>query len=545
MTNPDNSDGWTGWSDEQLLARLAAETSSALERVYQLDLSTRMDPLELPELLNSGCRLWLKREDLSNVHSYKWRGAYNKIKSLVEQGFTGKLVAASAGNHAQGVAVAAARLKLQATVFMPRTTPLLKQDSVKRLGGQFVAICLEGDSFEEAAEFAWKFVEQEGGVFIPPYDDLHVIAGQSTIGMEIAACGFEPTHVFLPIGGGGMAAGVASVLRRQFPNVKLIGVEAENQHSMTLSIEQGSRQKIDWLDRFCDGTAVSCPGALTFRICEMLLDECMVISNDQVCEAIQYLWQKLRLIVEPSAGLGVAAALATPLSKHDQPVTVLSGSNVDFMTLPKIAMRGQAKRPETKYYAFEIGEQAGALARLLDQFSGNMNIIDFQYGKVDESDAYPVIGIEVPHDSIDQLHQRLADPKIPHHVDVTGSAASEFRVIPFNVDLLQLPWFAVIYFANRPGALRDFMHQASQFANVCYMNYTDTGQTEGQALMGFEFKLLERQSAFLDWLQDSQIKFDVVDIEVVRHFTGSVDSPTGWKEIAAQVASVRSARADS
>lgn len=527
-------DDWRHWTDEQLLDRLAEETSQALGRVYQLDLATRMDPLDLPVEDCGGCRLWLKREDLSNVHSYKWRGAFNKIKAMHEQGFAGTLVAASAGNHAQGVAVAAARLKLPATIFMPRTTPLLKQDSVRQFGGSFVTIELAGDSFEEAAVAAKEFEESQGGTFIPPYDDLLVIAGQSTIGMEIAACNVQPTHVFLPIGGGGMAAGVASVLRKQFPSVQLIGVEAENQHSMSLSLRKGSRQQIDWLDRFCDGTAVSCPGELTFRLCQLLLDDVVVISNDKVCEAIHYLWQKLRLIVEPSAALGVAAALATPLSRRDHPVTVLSGSNVDFMTLPKIAMRGQAQRPETKYYAFEISERSGSLASLLDRFAGNMNIIDFQYGKVHEDEAYPVIGIEVPHACIDQLHQFLADPSLPHHVDVTGTAASEFRVIPFNVDRLKLPWFAVIYFANRPGALRDFMHQASRFASVCYMNYSDTGQTEGQALMGFEFEDAAARTAFMNWLESSQCKHDVVDIEVVRHFTGASDATTSWKNVANQ-----------
>ena len=517
---------WDSWTDDQLLENLAGECSAALQRVYQLDQPTRIDVVDLHD-----CDLWLKREDLSQVHSYKWRGAFNKIKSLHEAGCRENLVAASAGNHAQGVAIAAAHLDLHATVFMPRTTPLLKQESVKRLGGDCVQITLCGDSFEEAAQFAVQHAHESGATFIPPYDDPFVIAGQSTMAAEIIESGIEPTHVFLPIGGGGMASGVAAVLRRRFPKIKLIGVEAENQHSMGLSFKHGSRQQIEWLDKFCDGTAVSVPGELTFRLCHLLLDDCVTITNDEVCEAIQFLWQKLRIIVEPSAGLGVAAAQKWPLISADRPLTILSGSNVDFMMLPRIARRGQTHRPERRYYAFEIDERAGTLPALLDQFSASMNIIDFQYGKVAEDEAYPVIGIEVPHASLDQLNEFLAAPEIPPHDEVTGSAASEFRVIPFNIDLLKLPFFAVIEFANRPGALRDFMRYASRFASVCYMNFTDTGQTEGQALMGFDFENIARQSEFFDWLQESQTKFEVVDIEVVRHFTSSTDSPRTWKQI--------------
>jgi threonine dehydratase len=515
-------------TDAELFELLARESETAASRIYELDSPTRVDTLELPE---NGIELALKREDLSHVHSYKWRGAFNKIKSMHESGFSGNLVAASAGNHAQGVAIAAARLQLPATIFMPLSTPLLKQDSVKQFGGSFVEIRLCGDTFEGAALEAEKFTTETGGVFIPPYDDLHVIAGQSTIAREIIESGLEPTHAFLQIGGGGMAAGVAFGLRQRFPNIKLIGVEAENQHSMKLSIEHGSRTKLNYVDRFCDGTAVSIPGKLTFRICAEMLDDCITVSNDEVCEAIQYLWQKLRLIVETSGAIGVAAAMKLQFADTDRPLAILSGSNVDFLMLPKIAMRGQAQRPETRYYAFEIGEQPGTLVGLLEQFEGNMNIIDFQYGQVHLNEAYPVIGIEVPHNALPRLEALLAQPQIPKHTEVTGSPASEFRVIPFTVDLLKLPFFAIVEFPNRPGALRDFMRSAGQFASVCYMNYQDTGQTEGTALMGFDFESLGKQSGFFEWLAESNQKFQVIDLEVVRHFTGSTNSPRSWKDV--------------
>ena len=511
----------------ELLKLLEIETRAALNRVYQLDSPTPMDSVEL----DNGPVLMLKREDLSKVHSYKWRGSYNKIASMHEQNFSGELVAASAGNHAQGVAVAANRLQLPATIFMPRSTPHLKQDSVRNFGGEFVQIRLFGDSYEESAAEAKRFAAETGGAVIPPYDDVQVIAGQSTIGIEIFdSLKQAPTHVFLEVGGGGMAAGVASVLKRLYPQAKLIVVESVDQDCMGVSIAMGKRTTIENLDRFCDGTAVSCPGELPFRICQELIDDCVTVTNDQVCEAIQFLWQKKRTIVEPSAALGVAAAIQYDLKPEDRPATVLSGSNVDFMMLPKIARRGQAHRPEQRYYAFEIDEQSGSLTALLDNFLGNMNIIDFQYGKVAEDKAYPVIGIEVPQTEIEQLDRFLADPSIPPHHDVSGSAASEFRVIPFNVDILSFPFFAVIEFANRPGALRDFMRYASELASVCYMNYTDTGQTEGQALMGFEFDNIGRQSEFLEWLQEST-NFQVVPMNEVKHFNSSEDANTRWKTL--------------
>jgi len=209
---------------------------------------------------------------------------------------------------------------------------------------------------------------------------------------------------------------------------------------------------------------------------------------------------------------------------------VISGSNVDFMMLPKIARRGQARRPETRYYVFEIGEKFGALSNLLDNFLANMNIIDFQYGKVAEAKAFPVIGIEVPATEIAQLEEFLTESSVPPHHEVTGSAASEFRVIPFNMDLISHPFFAVIEFANRPGALRDFMRVASELGSVCYMNYTDTGQTEGQALMGFEFENIGRQSEFLEWLQGST-KFQVVPAAEVRHFNSADDALDRWQTL--------------
>ena len=497
----------------ELLADLEKLTELALGRIYQIDSATPVDSMRL----DGGCRLNLKREDTSAVHSYKWRGAYNKIATLIESGYAGPVVAASAGNHAQGVAIAAAGNKLKATIFMPRSTPIVKQDAVREFGGEFVEIRLVGDSFDESSAQAIEFAAETGGVLIPPYDDLHVIAGQSTIGVELLNDLKEkPTHAFLPIGGGGMAAGVASVLKRLSPETKLIGVEAVDQNSMGVSIAGGKRQTVGLLDRFCDGTAVAIPGELPFQICKELIDEFVTISNAEVCDAIQELWQSNRIIVEPSAALGAAAAFKYDFHPSDRPVTVLSGSNVDFMMLPKIARRGQLNRPERRYVGFKLGEKAGQLSEVLDRFSHQINIIDFQYGKVSETEAYPIMGIEVPKNNVAVLDDLLAAPDLPEHFNVTGAAVIDFRVIPFNMELFHFPYFAVIQFPNRPGALKEFMHEAGKRANVCYMNYTDDGETEGFALMGFEFQNLGKQTEFIEWLVETT-EFQPVPMEQVQH----------------------------
>ena len=512
-------------SGEQLLEQLRQETLAATDRVYQLDSATPLDELTLP----NGCRLKLKREDTSTVHSYKWRGAMNKIVSLYETGFRGALIAASAGNHAQGVALAAKKLKLKATIFMPVSTPKVKQQAVKNFGGDLVEIRLHGDKFDEAALAAKAFADANDGQIIAPYDDLLVIAGQSTIGVEIVNdLKAAPTHVFLPIGGGGMAAGVASVLRIAFPDAKLIGVEANQQDSMGTSVAAGQPTTLPAVDRFCDGTAVARPGQLNFKICQTLLDGFTSVNNDEVCNAIQYLWNEMRIIVEPSAALGVAAARKANLEPSDLALTVLSGSNVDFMTLPQIAKRGRDDIPEERYFCFEIGEKPGQLIGVLDHFFSTMNIIDFQYGKVADEIAYPVIGVEVPRSEHDQLEAFLKDPAIPPFKEVTGAASVAFRVIPFRVDLLENPFFAVIGFPNRPGALRDFMRVASQYANVCYMNFVDSGQELERALMGFETKTKEQAKDFRQWLIESETLFEEIPMETIKHLSQSDGSSSDF-----------------
>ncbi|MDP1563550.1 MAG: pyridoxal-phosphate dependent enzyme [Pirellulaceae bacterium] len=514
-------------SETSLLPALWTEIEAAQQRVYRADQATRCEMVSLPD----GRPLWLKREDTSRVHSYKWRGAFNKLACLVEQGFIGTVVAASAGNHAQGVALAAQTMQVPAVIYMPRTTPLLKQEAVRRLGQQWVEVRLIGDRYDQAAQAARQFVETHGGEYLHPFDDLQVIAGQATMATELDEQ-IAPDLVLLEIGGGGMAAGVASVIRRRFPSAKIVGVEVVGQDSMQQSLQAGRPVTLPQVTRFCDGTAVATPGQLTFALCRELLDDVWIVDERQVCTAIEWLWNESRVVVEPSAGIGVAAALATDrhtsfcdatmggayaalgLKPDARLLTVLSGANVDFLTLPVIARKGRLSPKERRYYCFEIPERSGTLIGLLDQFLSDINIIDFQYGKTDARRAFPVIGVEAFPAELLQLEAKLSRSPLHFH-SVTNATAVEYRVVPFQPSLAHWPVFATVEFPDRPGALSEFMRQIVGLTNVCYFNYTETGQSIEQALMGFEFKDAAQRDTFLAAVAQLGVSFQPIPSQTI------------------------------
>lgn len=514
-------------SEPKMLDALWTETEAASQRVYRADQATPCQSLSLPD----GRELWLKREDTSRVHSYKWRGAFNKLACLVERGFQGTVVAASAGNHAQGVALAAHTMQVPAVIFMPRTTPLLKQEAVRRLGQQWVEVRLVGDRYDQAAQAARQFVTANACEYLHPFDDLQVIAGQATMALELDDQ-VAPDLVLLEIGGGGMAAGVGSVIRRRFPSAKIVGVEVVGQNSMQQSLQAGQPVTLPQVTRFCDGTAVATPGQLTFALCRELLDDVWVVNERQVCTAIEWLWNESRVVVEPSAGIGVAAALATDphpsfrdpeiysayaalgLKENARLLTVLSGANVDFLTLPLIARKGRLSPKERRYYCFEIPERSGTLIGLLDQFLSDINIIDFQYGKTDARRAFPVIGVEAFPDELLQLEAKLSRSPLHFH-SVTNATAVEYRVVPFQPSLANFPVFATVEFPDRPGALSEFMRQIVGLTNVCYFNYTETGQSIEQALMGFEFSDATQRESFLNTVAKLGVSFQTIPSQTI------------------------------
>ena len=467
-------------------------------------------PIERIDLPNGGAAL-VKREDRSRVNSFKWRGATNRIAAMREQGETGPAVAASAGNHAQGVALAAARHGVNAVIVMPRSTPAIKRERVAELGGDLVRVELIGDSYDEASDAARVIAGDCDGVWVHPFDDPLVIAGQGVIGDEIVQqLDDAPRAIYLCVGGGGLAAGVAAVIRAHWPSVELIGVEAEGQASMAAAIEAGAPVDIGPVDRFCDGTAVRLAGANTHALCAALLDRVITVTNDQVCAAIETAWRTMRAIPEPSGALGLAGMLNDPSPRNTDardPLVILSGSNVDFMTLPRIARRAHYGARVRRRLAFRIDERAGSLVELLELIGDGCNIAEFQYGKTHETDAEPVIGFEASPERLDALESRLAGSRIPFR-DVSDRLAIDHRVIPMRPELFRDPLFACITFPDRGGALREFLHAAGEHASICYFNFATTGETEGRALMGFDFERPDDRAAFRDRLANCGLRVE-------------------------------------
>jgi threonine dehydratase len=469
--------------------QLFEEALRARTRVYQAG-----QPTPLQEIYNNGggYQIFVKREDLGPINAYKWRGAYNAV--AVHHAKTGcnTVVAASAGNHAQGVALAARMLGLKAKIFMPLSAPAMKQSSVKRHGGDHVEIILHGDAYNEAAEAAKKYVEAHNSTYIHPFDDLYTMAGQATIADEIMLSGQGPfDYAFVQIGGGGMAAAVSSWLKIHNPDIKIIGVEGVDQASMKASVEAGKPVTLSSVDTFCDGTAVTRPGDLTFEICRKYIDAYITVTNEEVSAAIQRMWDAKRVIPEPSGAMGLAGLVqyAENYPKEVQGkklLCILCGANMDFNKLSQIAQRSAIGSHRRRYIRFPISEEKGGMLALLDKHFKDINVSEFLYGKIHETKAWPIIGLEAAPEIMERLTVNLQKEGVPFE-DVTLEPDVQYRIINYNPGLFKNPVLMNIQFPERKGALRDFMRAISSVANVCYFNYAYSGEMIGRAIMGFEF----------------------------------------------------------
>ncbi len=464
---------------------LTDEILMARQRVYGIGSRTPLERMVLDPV--TGGELWVKREDLSPIRAYKWRGAFNKMAKLGESERRRGVVAASAGNHAQGVALGAAKLGISAKIFMPVPTPALKRESVRRHGGERVEIVLVGDTFHEAAAAAEASVREHGHIMIHPFDDIDVIAGQGTIADEIILSGEGPFDVvFLQIGGGGMAAAVSYWLKKFFPGIRVIGVEGQDQASMKRAIENGGPVPLDYVDVFCDGTAVREVGKHTWEICRSTIDEMTLVTNEEVCAGIQFLWDNGRVIPETSGAMGVSAWLKRREEFRDcRCLTILCGANMDFARLAWIVRHAGIGSATRVYYRFTIAEVPGTLFRILELIRSRANIIEFQYGKNDPATAYPVIGFDAGAEELRRLHDDLEEARIPYE-DVTGKPEVEFRMIPWNPSVMASPVFVQVEFPERAGALSDFLRGFYQGVNLCYFSYQYSGERVGRAMIGFE-----------------------------------------------------------
>lgn len=358
--------------------------------------------------------IWFKREDLQVVRSYKIRGAYNKIESLSKNELTHGVVCASAGNHAQGVALACYLKKIHGTIFMPETTPQQKVEQVKMFGKEYVQIVLSGDTYDDSFAQASRFCKEKQAVFIPPFNDPKIIAGQGTVGKEILEDMISPIdYLLVPVGGGGLSAGVGSYFNVHSPQTKIIGVEPLGAPAMKTSIEKNKPVTLDKIDRFVDGAVVKRVGDLTFEICKEVLEEVVTVPEGKICGTILKMYNEQAIVVEPAGALSISALdEVREQIKGKTVVCIVSGSNNDIMRTAEIKERHQRYLGLKHYFIVDFPQRAGALREFLNDVLGpEDDITYFEYAKKTNREQGPaLIGIELKRkEDFDGLISRLQE----------------------------------------------------------------------------------------------------------------------------------------
>lgn len=361
--------------------------------------------------------IWLKREDLQVVRSYKIRGAYNKIDTTPEEELRNGVVCASAGNHAQGVALACFKKKIRGTIFMPVTTPAQKITQVKMFGKEFVEVVLEGDTFDDSFAKAKTFCDEKNAAFIPPFNDPKIIAGQGTVGKEILDdANFEIDYLLLPVGGGGLSAGVGSYFNEISPHTKMIGIEPEGAPAMKESIEKGEIVTLEHIDKFVDGAAVQRVGDLTFAICKEVLDRVITVPEGKICGTILQMYNEQAIVVEPAGAMSITALdLVRDEIKGKTVVCIVSGSNNDITRTPEINERWLMYKGLKHYFIVDFPQRPRVLLEFLSGvLSPTDDITYFEYSKKTNRELGPaLIGLEIRHaDDLEPLMKRMEEKNL-------------------------------------------------------------------------------------------------------------------------------------
>ncbi|BDW94189.1 threonine ammonia-lyase [Muricauda ruestringensis] len=359
-----------------------------------------------------GANIFLKREDLHRVRSYKIRGAYNKISSLSQKQLDSGVVCASAGNHAQGVAFACSHLQVKGTIYMPVVTPKQKIDQTKMFGGEWVDVVLEGDTFDDSKKAAEFFCKQKGKTFVHPFDDEKTIEGQATVGLEILQQSSEPIdYVFVAVGGGGLASGLCGTFQALSPSTKIIGVEPEGAPSMLQSIEKGELVELENIDKFIDGAAVQKVGSLTYPICKEYLHKMVTVPEGKVCQTILDLYNRDAIVVEPAGALTIAALdYFKEEVRGKNVVCVVSGSNNDITRTAEIKERALLYAQLKHYFIVRFPQRPGALKEFVVNILGpDDDITHFEYSKKSSRENAPaIVGVELKSpDDLEPLIQRM------------------------------------------------------------------------------------------------------------------------------------------
>ena len=471
--------------DQRLLSYLQKILNA---QVYDVAIETALEKgTKLSQRL--GNNVWFKREDTQPVRSFKLRGAYNKMSKLSAADLEKGVICASAGNHAQGVALSAQRLGCRAVIVMPVTTPKLKYDAVKNLGADVI---LEGDSYSDAYAYACTLQKENGYIFVHPFDDPDVIAGQGTIGMEILRQHQHPIHaVFVAVGGGGLIAGVAAYIKAVRPEIKVIGVQMEDSNAMIQSVRDGHPVQLQDVGLFADGTAVKRVGDETYRLTRELVDEFVTVDTDEVCAAIKDAFEDTRSILEPAGAMGIAGLkqyVHRTGVRNESLVAITCGANMNFDRLRFVAERAEAGEEREALFAVSIPERPGSFRRLCETI-GHRNVTEFNYRMSESAQAHVLVGLsiesrrEIPDiqkllasegfESMDLGDDELSKEHLRYMVGGRSNCCGEERIYRFE-------------FPERTGALMRFLSNMKPTWNISLFHYRNQGADYGRVLVGIQ-----------------------------------------------------------
>ncbi|QJR80882.1 threonine ammonia-lyase, biosynthetic [Alteromonas pelagimontana] len=462
-----------------------------------------------------GNDVYLKREDQQPVKSFKLRGAYNRICSLTEAQAAAGVISASAGNHAQGLAYGAHMKGIKATIVMPETTPEIKIEAVRRFGGKDVQIVLYGTSFDQASQHAQGLSQAHGYTYVPPFDDPDVIAGQGTVARELLEQNPNLDILFVAVGGGGLAAGIAVYLKQLKPEIRIVAVESEESACFIAAKAAGEPVPLSSVGIFADGVAVKIMGQETFRLCNRLVDEIITVTNDEICGAIKDIFDDTRVIAEPAGALSVAA-IRKYSKQHNlqgkQLAGILCGANINFHTLRYVSERCELGEQKEAVFAVKIPERQGAFKQFCECIGGKA-ITEFNYRYANEHEAHIFVGVKLKggqaefvalseslmqkgYDCFNLSDNELAKLHVRHMVGGRPPTILNEAVFAFE-------------FPEHPGALLNFLNTLGERWNITLFHYRNHGAAEGLVLAGFDIPP-ESRSAFDEHLE--ALKYQHADV---------------------------------
>lgn len=469
-----------------------------LSPVYDVAVHSDLDamPRLSAELEN---QIWLKREDQQPVKSFKLRGAYSRIAALSDEQKKAGIVTASAGNHAQGVAYAARKSGILATIVMPETTPDIKVEAVARFGGEAANIVLHGTSFDQASAHAKELSETKGLTLVPPFDDPDVIAGQGTIAKEILEQNPHLDTLFIAVGGGGLAAGIAIYLKQLKPEIKLVAVEAEESACFVAAKEAGKPVTLPSVGIFADGVAVKTIGSETFRLCNEYIDEIVTVSNDEICAAIKDIFDDTRVIAEPAGAMSIAA-IRKYVKQHKlsgkQLGGILCGANTNFHTLRYVSERCELGEQKEAIFGVELPEAKGEFKRFCESLGGRV-ITEFNYRHSDDQSAKLFVGVKLKQGQAEYLALlgRLTE-KGYSPVDLSDNELSKLHIRHMIGGRSGVTKEEVVFtfeFPEYPGALMNFLNTLGELWDITLFHYRNHGAASGLVMAGFALKSGQRE----------------------------------------------------